>query len=208
MPYFLLILFLYSITCRCLAAPAMIYTIDTNNSAAWFEVRYWGSSTVKGKLALLQGRVELEEGGKGGRGEIGFDMNSVQTGREFINDFIKSKRIFDTSTFPVMSFKPARFEFAGERIVATEGELNLHGVTKSVRLEVKRFLCQDVLASLLFDVSNTTAEIPSVGIGRTYCYGEFTTQILRSQFGMDSMSLMVNDEVNISANLILQKVMP
>ncbi len=208
MPYLLLFLFLYTITCRCLAAPAMIYTIDTANSAAWFEVRYWGSSTVKGKLALLQGKVELDDGGKGGRGEIVFDMNSVQTGRDFVNDFIKSKRIFDTANFPTMSFKPAKFEFAGERIVATEGELTLHGVTRAVRLEVKRFLCQDVLASLLFDVNNTTTDLPGMNVGRMFCYGEFSTQILRSQFGMDSMSLVVNDEVNINANLVLQRAAP
>ncbi|MBI3230359.1 MAG: YceI family protein [Burkholderiales bacterium] len=193
----------------CLAGAAA-YVVDSSNSAAWFEVHYWGNSVVKGKLSLQQGRVELDEGGRGGRGEISFDMNSVQTGRDFVNDFIKSKRIFDAATFPSMTFKPNRFEFQGERMSAAEGELNLHGVTRTVRLEVKRFLCQDVLAALLFDVSNVSASVdtPLPSIGRAYCYGEFTTQILRSQFGMDSMTMMVNDEVNISANLVLQKVIP
>lgn len=208
MPNFLLVLLLFSLTFRCYAGPAVTYAIDSANSAAWFEVRYWGSGIVKGRLALLQGRVELDEGGKGGRGEIGFDMNSVQTGRDFINEFVKSKRIFDTLNFPTMTFKPARFEFAGERMVATEGDLTLHGVTRLVLLDVKRFICQDQLASLLFDVSNSTADLPSMNVGRAFCYGEFSTQILRSQFGMDSMSIMVNDEVNISANLVLQKVSP
>lgn len=208
MPYLILVMLLFSITCRCYAGPVVTYAIDPANSAAWFEVRYWGSSVVKGRLAVLQGRVELDEGVKGGRGEIGFDMNSVQTGREFVNDFIKSKRIFDTANFPTMTYKPSRFEFAGERLVATDGELTLHGVTRAVRLDVKRFVCQDVLANLLFDVSNSPVDAPSAKLDKAFCYGEFATQILRSQFGMDSMSMVVNDEVNISANLVLQKVSP
>lgn len=203
---FLLMLLL--LTLPALAAPSVAYVVDIAKSAAWFEVSYWGGSTVKGKLSLLQGRVEFDEGAKNGRGEIGFDMNSVQTGREFINDFVKSKQIFDTATYPTMSFRPSRFEFVTERLLFVEGDLILHGVTRPVRLDVKRFTCQESMASLLFEISQPALDDLPLNMGKNACYGEFSTSISRAQFGMDSLSLMVSDTVNISVNLVLQKAVP
>lgn len=191
-----------------LAAPSVAYVVDIARSAAWFEVSYWGGSTVKGKLSLLQGRVEFDAATKNGRGEIDFDMNSVQTGREFINEFVKSKQIFDTVAYPTMSFRPSRFEFVAERLLFVEGDLILHGVTRPVRLDVKRFTCQENLPNLLFEISQPALEPLPLNMGKNACYGEFATSILRAQFGMDSLSLMVSDTVNISVSLVLQKAVP
>lgn len=228
------------------SGPPVAYQAEIAHSAAWFEVGYWPRSKVKGRFSLYKGSVELDERGKSGRGEILFDMNSVQTGSEMVNDFVKSRQIFDTANYPVMSFRPSRFEYQGERLLASEGELLLHGVSRVVRLDVKRFVCADSLAQVW--VAPQTAEaalnpakgspatgspaatpassptvspaaaptvepIPVVlqampGLGRAFCHGEFTTTVIRSQFGMTSLSLMVDDEVKISVSLILQKVAP
>lgn len=184
------------------------YVVDAAKSAAWFEVNYFGNAVVKGKLAVLQGQVTFDANDRQGSGQIDFDMNSVQTGRDFINNFVKSEKIFDTKKFPLMRFSPQQFEFQDEHLIASEGELTLHGVSRNVRLQVKHFSCQDSVSALLFDVSTPIVENLPMQAGKNACYGEFRTSISRSQFGMDSLSFMVSDQVNITANLLLLKVQP
>lgn len=195
----MLILMLLPLSCR---SASLTYQVDTQASNAWFEVAYWGRGSVRGKLSLQAGRVEIDTITRNGRGEINVDMNSVQTGREFLNKFIKSSQVFDSASFPVMSFQPSQFEYSNERLAWCEGELMLHGVSKLIRLEVRRFSCQDNPAQA------GDKQEDGINLGKHYCYGEFAAKILRSQFGMDNFSLLVDDEVGIVVNLALQKVAP
>lgn len=183
-------------------ARAASWLVDSVNSSAWFEIAYWGRGTVKGRLALQSGRVAFDSEARQAQGEIGFDMNSVQTGREFIDNFIKSRSIFDTASYPDMRFRTQRLEFAGPRLLAAEGELQLRGVTRPVRLEVRRFHCADDLAQLERNPQ------PAENGERNVCQIEFSATIQRSQFGMDAYSMLVNDDVAIVANLIMQKIAP
>lgn len=177
--------------CLCLTnGHAARFRVDGANSGAHFEVGHWGGGIVKGTLGQITGSVEFDDESKSGAGDISFDMRAVETGRDFVNGFIKSKAIFDTSTYPVMRFHANRFEFQAGQLVSVAGELDLHGVTKAILMNVKRFTCR---------------ESASAENARRECSGNFQTTIFRSQFGMNSFSAMVNDEVRIAVDLTLER---
>lgn len=176
-----------------LEARAALFMVDGSNSSASFHVKYWGHGVVKGVLSRLAGKVELDMTTKEGGGDIVFDMTMVETGSALTNRFIKSGNVFDSEKFPNMTFRATRFDYEGERLMAVNGDLTLHGVTRAIRLEAKQFACADVVA----------------GDGaRQFCHGEFTTVIYRSHFGMNRFRLLVNDDVLINVNLALERLTP
>jgi polyisoprenoid-binding protein YceI len=145
---------------------------------------------VKGTLGHIEGSVEFDDESKTGVADIMFDMRAVETGRDFINSFVKSRHIFDAANYPLMRFQAQYFEFRAGQLIAVVGDLNLHGVTKPISMDVKRFACGDIGAAEKV---------------RHQCSGNFQTTIFRSHFGMNSFSSMVNDEVRISVVLTLER---
>ncbi len=174
-------------------AQAALFLVDGSKSSASFSVKYWGHGTVKGVLSRLSGKVELDMTSKEGEGDIVFDMTIVDTGSALTNRFIKSSSVFDVEKYPNMTFRATRFDYEGERLMAVNGDLNLHGVTRAIRLEAKQFACADV-------INSDTAQ--------QFCHGEFTTVVYRSHFGMNRFRRLVNDDVLIDVNLALERVTP
>ncbi|MEN9864898.1 MAG: hypothetical protein RL748_488, partial [Pseudomonadota bacterium] len=111
----------------CLAA---IYVVEAVKSHASFEVGYIGHGKVKGVLSRLGGSVELDNQTRQGSGDIVFDMTVVETGNAITNRFIKSASVFDVEKYPTMMFRATRFDYEGERLMAVNGDLNLHGAVK------------------------------------------------------------------------------
>jgi polyisoprenoid-binding protein YceI len=176
-----------------LDARAALFMVDGSNSSASFHVGYWGHGIVKGVLSRLSGKVELDVTTKEGGGDIVFDMTMVETGNAITNRFIKSGNVFDIEKFPSMTFRATRFDYDGERLMAVNGDLTLHGVTRAIRLEARQFACADVAVA---------------DAARQFCHGEFTTVVYRSHFGMNRFRLLVNDDVLINVNLVLERLTP
>ncbi len=184
--------------CRLSESSAAVFAVDGPNSSASFEVGYFAHGMVKGVLSRISGRVDLDANTKIGSGEIVFDMTAVETGSAMTNRFIKSGNIFDTEKYPTMMFRATRFDFEGERLIAVNGDLQLHGVTRAIRLEAKQFACADV----------QLPELSRQELQRQPCHGEFTTVIYRSHFGMNRFRLLVDDEVLINVSLGLERISP
>lgn len=174
-------------------AYAAVFLVDAARSSASFEVGYFPSGKVTGLLHRVTGKVEMDAKTKQGAGEVVFDMSMVETGNGMTNSFIRSSKIFDIKKYPTMLFRPTRFDFDGEYLSAVNGDLVLHGVTRSIRLEVKQFSCAD----------------SGVDNGQySACKGEFTTVVYRSHFGMGRYQFLVDDDVLIDVTLAFDRHMP
>lgn len=173
-------------------AHAALYQVDGAASMAQFEVDAIGSGRVTGQLSHIRGQVELDEQARSGAADVQFDMNAVDTGRDMLNRLIRSHYIFDTDQYPAMRFQSSHLEFSGDQLSAASGRLTLHGVTRPVYLLVRSFACEGVPASE----------------ARRRCSGVFQTTILRSEFGMNKLGLVVDDQVFITVKLSLEKIEP
>lgn len=166
------------------------FQVESGSTSAYFEVGYFGSGLVKGAFSHITGGADFDSVSKTGVADIGFDMKTVETGSNFINNFVKSKKIFDTETYPSMLFHASKFTYQGEQLVGVDGQLTLHGISKPIHLQVKHFVCGDTMIG---------------GQMRYRCSGSLNTKVLRSEFGMGSFSLLVSDEVAIVVELTLER---
>ena len=105
---------------------------------------------------------------------------SLDTRGSIIKDLIKSERFFDVEKYPEILFVSHRFEWLGKDKAKIHGDLSVHGVTRPVAL----------------DVTLTPAGKQQKS-GEESILIKASTVINRSDFGMDSLSSLVSDQVEL-----------
>lgn len=141
---------------------------DPIHSDISFKVRHMGVGKVRGTFALTSAALTVGGGGEAGsRVSAVIDAASVHTGNEQRDGHIRSADFLDVDKNPTIGFTSTEVrDFDGETFTLV-GELTLHGVTSTVRLE----------AEFLGVVAD-----PS-GVDRTGFSA--TTTISRAVFGVD-----------------------
>ena len=105
---------------------------------------------------------------------------SLDTRGSIVESLIKSERFFDVEKYPEILFVSRSFEWLGTDKAKIHGDLTVHGVTRPVALDV---------TLIPADKQQGTAE-ESITV-------KASTVINRSEFGMDSLSRLVSDQVEL-----------
>lgn len=119
------------------AAPALAATweLDPAHSEVGFRVRHMAVSWTRGRFDAVSGKLELDEKDLSkSKAEVAIETKSVNTSVKDRDDHLRSADFFDVEKFPKMTFVSKKFEQRGDKLTI-EGELTLHGVTKTVKLE-------------------------------------------------------------------------
>jgi polyisoprenoid-binding protein YceI len=127
--------------------------------------------------------------------EASIDATTINTRDAQRDAHLKSADFFDVEKFPELTFKSTRISKTGTDELAVEGDLSIHGVTRSV----------------VFDVEGPSASMKdpwgNVRIGLSA-----TTRINRKDFGLawnaalETGGLMVGEEVTITLDVEFVKV--
>jgi len=145
--------------------PTGTWTIDPAHSQVSFSVRHLMVSKVRGSFRTFTGAIEVPESGDPvATAEIVLD--SFDTGNAQRDGHIRSADFLEVEKFPTMTFRSTALRSSGSDLVL-EGELSLHGVTKTVELELE------------FNGVN-----PGMGHGPVAGF-EARTVLNRSDFGID-----------------------
>lgn len=123
------------------SAFADTYNIDPSHTYPSFEADHMGISVLRGKFTRTAGTVTLDRAAQTGTLDITIDAGSLDFGHAKLNEHAKSKDMFDVAQFPTATYKGTAIRFDGDRPVAVEGTLTLHGVTKPVALSINKFQC-------------------------------------------------------------------
>jgi polyisoprenoid-binding protein YceI len=168
--------------CSGTALAAESYTLDPVHSQPRYEIHHLrGFSTQWGSFGKLSGRVTLDRAAKKGTIDVTIDTTSIRTHNAQVDAIVKGPSYFNVARYPTMTFKSAKLDFDGERLVAAEGELTMIGVTKPVTLELASFTCGE----------NPFNKKPM-------CGGEATATIRRSEWGLTAgIPASTSDEVRI-----------
>ena len=119
-----------------LAAPVH-YSIDSAHSSANFKVKHLMVSNVRGSFSDLKGSITYDAAHPEQTVvEATIGVASVNTGNEKRDGHLKSPDFFDVEKFPQMTFHSKSTRKKGKHLLVT-GDLTLHGVTRSVVLEVE-----------------------------------------------------------------------
>lgn len=168
------------------------YEIDPAHSAAEFSVRHMMISDVKGAFSKVAGEIEYDEKNpQDSKVNATIDMSSIDTREPHRDEHLKTAPDFlDVAKYPTMTFTSKKVIAKGKGHLEVIGDLNLHGVTKEVTL----------------DVDGPTPEITGGKRGASA-----TTKINRKDFGvtwnksLDNGGVTVGDEVSITIDLEMKK---
>lgn len=118
------------------SAQTSTWTIDPAHSSVNFTIRHMGVSNVHGSLTGVKGTVNYNEKDiTKSSVESTIDATTISTGVEARDKHLKSPDFFDIDKYPAISFKSTSFTRTGGKLQLI-GDLTLHGVTRSVTLDV------------------------------------------------------------------------
>jgi polyisoprenoid-binding protein YceI len=172
-------------------ATTTTWNIDPVHSHAEFKVKHMMISNVKGEFKGIQGTLKLN-GADITQSEVGvsIDASTVNTGEAQRDGHLKSADFFDAEKFPVLSFKSTGVVKGKEGVIKVKGDLTIHGVTRSVELEV-----EGPSAPMKDPWGNTR-----IGLAAD-------TRINRKDFGLtwnsalETGGILVGEEVNITLDI-------
>jgi len=164
------------------------YQIDSAHTHAQFKVRHLMVSNVKGDFDKVTGTVEYDDQNHAASSiDITVDVASISTREPQRDAHLKSADFFDVEKYPTITFVSKGVVKSGENSFEVVGDLTIHGVTKTIDLDVE-------------DVSPEVKD--PFGLFRRGATAKAT--ILRSDFGLVYNSVLeaggvaISDEVHIT----------
>jgi len=112
------------------------WVIDAAHSEVGFTVRHLMLAKVRGRFNGVEGEVVLAEHPLDSSVSATIDLASISTGDEGRDAHLRSTDFFDVDTHPTMTYRSTSIREDGDDLVL-DGELTLHGVTKSVPLSLE-----------------------------------------------------------------------
>ena len=167
-----------------------LYRVETSTSNVTFAVNHFPFSTVEGRFNKFEGGLVLPEGRVPLRQALFIiKVDSVATGDDELNDYIKSDAFFNAMKFPVILFVSTDFEVIDESTARLIGELTLHGTTRP----------------LVFNVHMNTAKNYNSDINQRITMIA-SAEIQRSDFGMHGLQIFVSDTVRFNLKIDVSRV--
>jgi len=171
------------------AAETQSWNIDGAHSSAQFSVRHMGISTVRGAFTKVSGTVQYDPGDLAKTViDATIETASVDTRVEMRDNDLRSPHFFDASKYPTLTFKSKKVAEAGPGKLKVTGDLNIHGVTKEVTL----------------DVEGPSAPVKDPR-GNLRVGASASTTINRKDFGVDGAAAVVSDDVPITIDMELTR---
>jgi len=167
-----------------LPAPLAVdsYQVDSIHSSMVFRVKHANAANFYGRFNNISGSFTLDNDPSKCSFNVQIKTDSVDTGNAMRDQHLKSPDFFNAVQFPTISFKSTQVKKSGDDAYDVTGDLDLHGVKKSV-----------------------TAKITKTGSGtmrgKQIAGVEAVLTIKRSDFGMTLALDMLGDEVHIIVGL-------
>lgn len=122
-------------------ANAAQYKIDTegNHSFIQFKIQHLGFSWLLGRFNEFEGDFSYDKANEAANKiSITIDTSSVDSNHELRDKHLRSDDFFDVKTFPQATFVSTSFKPSTDGKAILTGDLTLHGVTKSVIIDVNK----------------------------------------------------------------------
>jgi polyisoprenoid-binding protein YceI len=161
------------------ALAADTYKIDPEHGTIIYRVKHFNIGNAYGRFNKPTGVIMLDSA-DASKTTFTFEVKTenVDTANAKRDAHLKSPDFFDAKQFPSITFKSTSVKGSGDTFEVT-GDLNLHGVTKSITVPIKK-----------------TGEADTKQMG--YRTGwEAEVDIKRSEFGMNGLQGPVGDDVHL-----------
>ena len=170
---------------------ASTWNIDAAHSSVGFKVRHLMVSNVKGVFGKVAGVINIDDQDvTRSHASVTIDTTSVDTGVPKRDTHLRSAEFLDVAKFPTMTFVSTSVARDGEGRLKVTGDLTLHGVTRSVVLNVEG-----------------PSQVAKDPMGNLRRGASAETKINRKDYGlnwnkaMETGGVLVGDDVNISIEI-------
>lgn len=163
------------------ATAATSYTVDPRHTFPSFEISHLGFSIQRGRFDQTSGKISFDPESGTGSINITIETASISTGLAELEKHLRGEDFLDVGRYPKMTFVSDKLTFNKDQLVAADGVMTLHGISKPVHLVIDHFYC----GMNLIAMKNT-------------CGANATTTIKRSDFGVDKYVPKVGDEVTVA----------
>jgi polyisoprenoid-binding protein YceI len=160
--------------------PSGTYKIDGVHSTVLFRIKHMNASWSIGRFDKISGNFTMNSAApEKSSVTVEIATESIDTGNPQRDGDLKGPTFLDAVQFPAITFASKSVKKAGEGKYTIEGDLNLHGVKKSVTVDFEQVGFSDT----------------KMGV-RAGFYGTFGVK--RSDFGMKVAPEAVGDEVQMT----------
>ncbi len=120
------------------SARADSFTVDPVHSNVLFKVMHNRAAYFYGRFGTVSGTFVLDsEDASKCSLAVEVAAESVDTRSERLDQHLRSPDFFDAKQFPVIRFESTEVEAESPGLYLVTGDLTLHGVTKSITIEVE-----------------------------------------------------------------------
>ncbi len=158
-----------------------LYRIKPGSSKMGFCVN-GPTGEVKAEFHKFNGGLALNDVERQGASLVRIEVDSLETDSGFIQMMMKSESFFDSEQYPDIIFASTGIEWTSDKKGVLKGDLTMHGVTKAVAFYV--------------ELKKTETEP-----GKEAVTVKATTTVQRSEFGMFTLSPMVDDRVSLCMSI-------
>lgn len=111
------------------------WAIDPDHSTIRFIARHIGFAEIHGRFNRFSGSLWVAERMKDSQLEVYIEADSIDTGVRMRDDHLRSSDFLDAAVYPYLRFTGGQFVHRGGSRWAVTGVLDLHGVSRTVKLE-------------------------------------------------------------------------
>ncbi|MEQ1888211.1 MAG: YceI family protein [Alphaproteobacteria bacterium] len=158
------------------------FLVDPAHASVLFSVSHLGFSHTYGRFNTVEGAITLDaEAPEKSSVVVSIDAASLDTNHAKRDEHLRGKDFFDVTQFPTLKYKSTSVTVTGDKKATVIGDLTMHGVTKSVPLEVTLINS----GPHPMDKTKTLAGISARGT------------LKRTEFGMGYAAPLLGDEVEL-----------
>jgi polyisoprenoid-binding protein YceI len=161
---------------------ATTYTLEPVHTQGVIRWHHLGFANPTAQFSLVEGTLDFDPAALlKSSVRVTIPIAAINTGVPDLNDDFRSTDFFDVDKFPTATFKSTKVEQGRESgKLRVTGDLNLHGITKPVILEV----------TINKVGTNPRNQLPTVGF-------EATAMLNRSDFGLGRYVPQVGDAIEL-----------
>lgn len=116
--------------------PPGTWTIDPAHSAVGAVAQHLGLSSVRGRFAAFEGRIEVAEPVEASRVTARIEAASIDTGNKMRDDHLRSADFLSADANPYITYEGDGLTAAGPDRWTVHGRLTLNGITRPVDLDL------------------------------------------------------------------------
>jgi polyisoprenoid-binding protein YceI len=116
------------------------YRLNPGNTQVSFAIQRLGIQWVTARFTDISGELRVDPAGFSTRVDVSVGVASLNCSESRWNERLRSAEWLDAEQYPRMTYHSSSIERFDEHVVA-HGELTLHGVTRSIELEVTLLEC-------------------------------------------------------------------